>query len=221
MWCERPERGVGGNFAVLVRGRNNEKKVAVREWVESEETMVGSWVDVKFEAQKKLCKLKLFHYNYYSTQDSLLSLAMVTASYYIARLSHSFHSTLSTSFLVLLLPTYPDVEREGELSPGKKKLFHEFLIWNWFSCIFEFSFKDGKALIPPATTFFIYFSYWERGKWKRAFSNNRWDADGGWPSELLDKFRSKKLKILLKSRDRIVYNLLVGHPFLAQPTKKT
>lgn len=57
----------------------NEKKEARRtSWSEEH----GSQLMWNFP--KKLCKLKLFHYNYYSTQDSLLQktpLAMVTASY--------------------------------------------------------------------------------------------------------------------------------------------
>lgn len=115
--------------------------------------------------KKKLCKLKLFHYNYYSTQRFFFK--RWKPHHTFASPYTFISSTISTSSLSLTLYCFPTYLKNG--FQHSEKLFHEFLIWNWFSCIFEFSFKM-KTFLPSRfaskNTFFIYLLLLKRRKKK-------------------------------------------------------
>lgn len=112
--------------------------------------------------RKKLCKLKLFHYNYYSIQRFNV-------------------------FLFLLKPHhiryFPHI-RKMVLSffTRERKLSHEFFLWNRFSWIFELSFTLAREDASKYTFFhFFFFLSLLLKKMKEALFcfmwrlNNRWE----------------------------------------------
>lgn len=100
---------------------------------------VGSWCEFLTKRQKKLCKLKLFHYNYYSTQRFPF-----ISSYERWKPHRTFVSSASFLSCSLLACHISEEKRFRAL----EKLFYEFLMWNWFSCIFEFSLYRLRRTIP-------------------------------------------------------------------------
>lgn len=118
--------------------------------------------------EKKLWKLKLFHYyNYYSIQRFNVSRFFLSKPHHIRYFPHIRKMVLSSFASVW-------------------ELFHEFLIWNWFSWIFELSsewtfpsllLKVARKLANENNFSFILL-YWKRRRKFFCFTwrpNNRWE----------------------------------------------
>lgn len=118
---------------------------------------------------------------------------MVTASY-----KRAFHIRFTPHYphpFLCSFPHIPTKKGKGSSRRERKNYFMNFSFEIGFHAFLSFLLKMVKRSYRQQLHFSFISLIENEENGKRAFSNNRWDADGGWPSELLDKFWSKNLEI--------------------------